>query len=253
MPGCSRLGLMLFPENTMSDFKNAKVLVVGGSSGIGLAASKAFAAAGANVTIASRSQDKVRLATQRLGHGVVGCTLDTRDEQAIEVFFSAGSVWDHVVITAAQTPSGPVRGLSLLDAYEAMNSKFWGAYRVARYLQVRDSGSVTFVSGYLSVRPSKSSVLQGAINAAVEALARGLAIELSPVRVNAVSPGLVATPLWDAVPEDTRLAMYKTAASRLPVRRVGQPEDVAGAILYLAGNKHSTGATVLVDGGGTIC
>jgi NAD(P)-dependent dehydrogenase (short-subunit alcohol dehydrogenase family) len=108
------------------------------------------------------------------------------------------------------------------------------------------------VSGFLSVRPRKTSVLQGAINAALEALARGLALELSPVRVNAVSPGLIATPLWSKLDEEARERMYQDAADRLPVRRVGQAEDVTRAILYLASTGYATGSTVLLDGGGAI-
>jgi len=156
------------------------------------------------------------------------------------------------VISAAQTPGGPIRELALADAYAAMDSKFWGAYRVARAVQIADGGSLTLVSGFLSVRPSKTSVLQGAINAALEALARGLALELSPVRVNTVSPGLIATPLWSKLSEDARQTMYEGAAARLPARRVGQPEDVANAVVYLASTPYATGSTVLVDGGGAI-
>lgn len=155
-------------------------------------------------------------------------------------------------MSAAQTPTGQVRTLPLADAYAAFNSKFWGAYRVARAAQFREGGSLTLVSGFLATRPSKSSVLQGAINAAVEAIGRGLALELSPIRVNTVSPGLIATPLWDKLEAGARQSMYEGAAANLPARRVGQPEDVANAILYLAGTPFATGSTVLVDGGGSI-
>jgi NAD(P)-dependent dehydrogenase (short-subunit alcohol dehydrogenase family) len=96
--------------------------------------------------------------------------------------------WDHVIVSAAQTPTGPVRTLDLADAEAAMESKFWGAYRVARAAKIKDGGSLTFISGFLSVRPSAGAVLQGAINAALEALARGLALELAPVRVNTGPP-----------------------------------------------------------------
>ena len=160
--------------------------------------------------------------------------------------------FDHVVISAAKTATGPLRALPLADAQAAMDSKFWGAYRIARSIDIAPGGSLTFVSGYLSVRPSASSVLQGAINAALEALARGLALELAPVRVNTVSPGLIATPLWDKLAPDVRDAMYAGAAQRLPARRVGQPEDVANAIVYLATTPYATGSTVLIDGGGAI-
>lgn len=244
------------------DFDAARVLVVGGSSGIGLAAARAFAARGAQVTIASRHQARLDAALSSLsslgaadagaGARVAGQVLDVTDDAAVAAFFAQAEPWDHVVISAAQTATGPVRQLPLADAYAALDSKFWGAYRVARAVPIRARGSLTLVSGYLGIRPSKASVLQGAINAALDALGRGLALELSPVRVNTVSPGLIATPLWDKLDPAARQAMYDGAAARLPAQCLGQPEDVANAILYLAGTPYVTGSTVLVDGGGAI-
>jgi NAD(P)-dependent dehydrogenase (short-subunit alcohol dehydrogenase family) len=236
----------------MSNLESKKVLIVGGSSGIGAATAKAFAAQGAEVTIASRNQGKLDAVAAEIGKLVRTAVLDTTDEAAVEAFFAKAGQFDHVVISAAQTPGGPVRQLDLSDAYAAMNSKFWGAYRVARAVGIAEGGSLTFVSGFLSVRPSGSSVLQGAINAALEALARGLALELLPVRVNTVSPGLIATPLWSKLDADARQKMFDGAAARLPARRVGQPEDVANAVVYLAQTPYATGSTVLVDGGGAI-
>jgi NAD(P)-dependent dehydrogenase (short-subunit alcohol dehydrogenase family) len=133
-----------------------------------------------------------------------------------------------------------------------MESKFWGAYRVSQVAKIKDGGSLTFISGFLSVRPSASAVLRGAINAALEALARGLALELTPIRVNAVSPGLIATPLWSGMAEEQREAMFAGAAAHLPARRIGQTEDVANAVLFLATTPFATGSTVVFDGGGAI-
>jgi NAD(P)-dependent dehydrogenase (short-subunit alcohol dehydrogenase family) len=236
----------------MSDLlKDTRILVVGGSSGIGLATAAA-AAAGAAVTIASRSQAKLDAALTGLGLKARAVILDTGDEVAVARFFAGEAAWDHIVISAAQTASGPVRTLALADAKAAMESKFWGAYRVARAARIAERGSLTFVSGVLSVRPSPGAVLQGAINAALEALARGLALELAPIRVNAVSPGLIATPLWSAMADDKREAMFAGATARLPARRIGQPEDIAKAVLFLATTPFATGSTVRVDGGGAI-
>ncbi|MCA8325174.1 SDR family oxidoreductase (plasmid) [Burkholderia cepacia] len=229
-----------------------RVLVVGGSSGIGEATARAFAEAGATVTIASRDAAKLAASKDRIGYGVSTGVMDITDDASVRAFLDSAGEFDHVVVSAAQTATGPVRGLELDDAYAAMDSKFWGAYRVARAVRIRQGGSLTFVSGFLSVRPSKNSVLQGAINAALESLARGLALELAPVRVNTVSPGLIATPLWSKIDAEARDRMYEGAAARLPAGRVGQPEDVANAVLYLASTPYATGSTVLVDGGGAI-
>ena len=231
--------------------KNARVLVLGGSSGIGLATAAAGAAAGAAVTIASRSQAKLDAALPKLSKGRA-IVLDTGDAGAIERFFAEEAPWDHVIVSAAQTTTGSVRALDLADARAAMESKFWGAYRVARAAKIKDTGSLTFVSGVLSVRPSASSVLQGAINAALEALAQGLALELAPVRVNAVSPGLIATPLWSGMADDKRAAMFAGAAQLLPARRVGQPEDIANAVMFLLTTPFAAGSMVRVDGGHAI-
>lgn len=236
----------------MTNFKGKNVLVAGGSSGIGEAAAKAFAAAGARVTIASRSKDKLDAAAQAIGGGVRTAVLDTTDASAVETFFAGQDRFDHVVVSAAQTPSGPLRDLPLDAARAAMESKFWGAYHVARHARIADDGSLTLVSGFLGMRPSRNAVLQGAINAALESLGRGLALELAPVRVNTVSPGLIATPLWSKLADEARQAMFQAAAEQLPAGRIGQPEDVANAIVYLAATPFATGSTVLVDGGGAI-
>jgi NAD(P)-dependent dehydrogenase (short-subunit alcohol dehydrogenase family) len=237
----------------MSDFKGKSVLVIGGSSGIGEATARAFVESSASVTIASRSADKLKAAAGRIGHDVRTAVLDTTDDAAVTSFFAKLGAFDHVVVSAAQTPGGLVRELPLADAYKAMDSKFWGAYRVARAARINERGTLTFVSGFLSVRPG-AWVLQGAINAALEALGRGLALELAPqkIRVNTVSPGTIATPLWDGLDAGARQAMYDQAAATLPARVLGQPEDVANAVLFFASTPYATGSTVLVDGGGAI-
>jgi NAD(P)-dependent dehydrogenase (short-subunit alcohol dehydrogenase family) len=236
----------------MNPFEDQSVLVIGGSSGIGAAAALAFSAVGARVTIAARSAERLDAVACQAEGVVESALLDITDAAQVEAFFAERAVYDHVVISAAQTPTGPVRKLALEDARSAMDSKFWGAYSVARSARIHAGGSLTFVSGFLSVRPSKTSVLQGAINAALESLARGLALELAPVRVNTVSPGLIRTPLWNKLPDESRQAMFDGAAQRLPAGRVGDAEHVAQAILFLAGNGFATGSTVLVDGGGAI-
>jgi NAD(P)-dependent dehydrogenase (short-subunit alcohol dehydrogenase family) len=237
----------------MTSFTDTRILVVGGSSGIGEATARAFAEAGASVTIASRSQDKLDAAATRIGHPVSTVVLDTTSEAAVEALFADSESFDHVVVSAAQTAGGLVRELPLPDAYGAMESKFWGAYRVARFARINERGTLTLISGFLSVRPG-SWVLQGAINAALESLGRGLALELAPlkIRVNTVSPGMIDTPLWGRVEDPARLAMFEKAAETLPARTAGQPQDIANAVLFLAATPFATGSTVLVDGGGAI-
>jgi NAD(P)-dependent dehydrogenase (short-subunit alcohol dehydrogenase family) len=237
---------------TMQSLSNQRILVIGGASGIGFATTAAAVDAGGAVTIASRNQMRLDTAAAKLGGAVQTRVLDTGDSNLLERFFQQEQAWDHVVVSAAQTKAGPVRDLSLEDAAAAMDSKFWGAYRVARAARIKEGGSLTLISGFLSERPSGTAVLQGAINAALESLARGLALEFAPIRVNAVSPGLIETPIWDQLPAEKRKALFESTASKLPVRRIGQPHDIANAVLFLMTTSFATGSTVRVDGGGVI-
>lgn len=239
----------------MTSLEGQRALIVGGTSGVGLATARAFAERGAETVIASRSPHKLRAALAELaplGSKSTAHELDIRSDTEVEEFAEAAGTFDHVVVSAAETPMGRVDTLPLADAYAAMDSKFWGAYRIARAVTIDPGGSLTLVAGYLSQRPGKASALQSAVNAALEALVRGLALEYAPLRVNAVSPGLLRTPLWDGLTAEARDTMYEAAAGRLPVGRVGTPADAAAAVLFLADNPYATGSTVYVDGGGTI-
>jgi NAD(P)-dependent dehydrogenase (short-subunit alcohol dehydrogenase family) len=229
-----------------------RVLIVGGSSGIGFGVAEAALAAGASVVIASRSAGRVQAAALRLGGSAKGYVLDTGDEVGIEAFFDRELAFDHVIISASGTRGGAVRELPLSDAYQSMNSKFWGAYRIARAAKIANLGSLTFVSGFLSIRPKQGAVLQGAINAALEGLTRGLALEFAPVRVNCVSPGLVMTEMYAGLTDDRRKAMAEDAAKRLPAGLAGVPEHIAIQVMAFLTNPYITGATVYVDGGGAL-
>ncbi|MCB4796990.1 SDR family oxidoreductase [Pseudomonas sp. NP21570] len=235
----------------IDSFDNQRVLVIGGSSGIGEATALRAAKAGAAVTIAARSRDRLDAALQRLPAGTLAQVLDVTDVAAVETLFATQGPWDHVVLAGSSTQVGPVRTLSLEAAQAGMQNKFWGAYHVGRSARVVRGGSLTLVSGVYAQRPNPAAVLQGAINAAVEGLMRGLALELAPdgVRVNAVSPSTTATPLWDRLGEAGRERKFAEMRERLPLNRVADPDDIARAILFVATNPFATGSTVLVDGG----
>ncbi len=236
----------------MSSLQGKRVLVVGGSSGIGQAIARQAAALGAQVTIASRSAAKLGAAAEALGGGVSTAVLNSTDAPAVAAYFAAETAFDHIVVSAAVTAIDSVRNLPLDNARSAMESKFWGAYNVARSAKLTERGSLTLVSGFLADRPAAGAALQGAINAALDSLARGLALELSPVRVNSVSPGMIDTPLWAGMSSADREAMYAGVAASVPAKVMGQADDVANAVLYLMQTPFATGSTVRVDGGGAI-
>ena len=226
------------------------VVVVGGSSGIGLATAELAKAEGAQVTIASRSAERLRAAADRIG--ARGIEAYVTSDASVEALFRKCGKVDHVVVTAAQLRSGPFRTLSIDDAKATMESKFWGTWRVARAADIAPGGSLTVVSGFLSIRPRPAAAIIGAANGALESLARSLALELAPVRVNAVSPGIIDTPIRAAMPEEARRKMLEQTAAALPVRRVGSGEDVARQILAFMTIGFATGSIVYLDGGGSI-
>ncbi|RJS93713.1 SDR family oxidoreductase [Salinisphaera sp. Q1T1-3] len=236
----------------MASLANTRVLVLGGSSGIGEAIARRSAESGAAVTIASRSADRLAAAAERIARDIDTAVLDTGDNDAIEAFFAEHGLWDHVIVSSADTARGPMREMPLADAYAAMDSKFWGAYRIARAARIAEHGTLTFVTGFLAERPAAGAALQGAINAALEGLMRGLMLELAPVRVNAVSPGLVDTPLWDNLSTARKREILDSTADRLPVGRVGRAGDVANAVHYLLITGFASGSVVRIDGGGAI-
>jgi NAD(P)-dependent dehydrogenase (short-subunit alcohol dehydrogenase family) len=228
-------------------FKGKKVVVVGGSSGIGLATAEMAKSEGAEVIIASRNVAKLDAVAERLNALAIPTDV-TSDASVLDLFRRCGPV-DHVVVTAAQLRTGPFKTVSMDDVRATMESKFWGAWRVARSADIRPGGSLTLVSGFLSVRPRPNSAIVGSANGALESLARSLALELAPVRVNAVSPGVIDTPIRAAMPEEARRDMLAKTAASLPVGRVGQGEDIARQILAFMANGFATGSIVYIDGG----
>ena len=229
--------------------ENESVAIIGGSSGMGLAIAKEAADAGAAVTIAGRSQSKLDEASRAIAGDVTTYIVDLSDEGSVMKLFQSIGSFDHLVISGSSVKTGQLRELSIADARASMDSKFWGAYMAARYAQIRPKGSITFFSGILSRRPSPGLASLAAINAAVEALGRALALELAPIRVNVVSPSLTDTPAYATMPDDARKEMFAAVAKRLPVGRVGRPEDIASLTLELMRNSFLTGIVVDVDGG----
>jgi NAD(P)-dependent dehydrogenase (short-subunit alcohol dehydrogenase family) len=230
--------------------RNKTVVVVGGSSGIGLATAELARQEGAEVIIASRNRDRLMPAADRIGARPI--VADVTDDDSVAALFRACGPVDHVVVTAAQLRTGPVKTVPMADVRATMEGKFWGAWRVAREAQINAGGSLTLVTGLLSVRPRMNSAIIAAANGALESLARSLALELAPVRVNAVSPGIIDTPIRAAMPEEARRDMLAKTAAALPVGRVGMGEDIARQILAFMTIGFATGSIVYVDGGAII-
>ena len=229
-----------------------RIVVIGGSSGMGLATAHAAAAAGAVVTIASSSKERIDAALAELPDSCDGAALDVRDEAAVADLFARVGELDHVVFTAGdQADRRALKELPLDEARHTFDVRFWGAVAVAKHSaqRIRPGGSITLTSGTVGVRPVPGAALASAGSAAMEGLIRGLALDLAPVRVNAVRSGAVRTPLWDAVPEPQRAAVFDTFAQRALTKTVGEPQQIAAAHLYLMDNQFVTGTVLTVDGG----
>nr|WP_314434987.1 SDR family oxidoreductase [uncultured Brevundimonas sp.] len=235
----------------MISLTGQSVLVVGGSSGIGRATATLAAALGAQVVIASRSAEKMEAAAAAIP-GASWRTVDVTRDASVKSLFADGAVWDHVIVTGSEVGMDAVRALPMATAQAAVDSKFWGFYRVARFANIAPGGSLGVVAGFLATRPAAKRALMGAINGALEALVQGLALELRPVRVNAVSPALVRTEMWDGMDPAARTTMFETMAARYPAGVIGQPEDIARQLLLLAATPYATGTVVTLDGGASI-
>lgn len=233
----------------------SKVVVVGGGSGIGLAVAKAAAAAGAKVVIAGRDAVKLAAAAREIGANAATAPVDARHEGQLAALFAAYAPIDHLVVTVGPG-STRQRYTSFLeqptaDARALFDNKFWAQYLCAKLAapHVNKTGSITLFGGGASRRPVKAMAALAAVQAAIEGLTRGMALDLAPVRVNAVAPGRIASSSFADMPEAARQEMLDKWAAGLPVGRIGLPEDAAAAALYLMGNAYTTGNILYVDGG----
>jgi NAD(P)-dependent dehydrogenase (short-subunit alcohol dehydrogenase family) len=236
----------------MADFNGKKIVIIGGSAGIGLATAKALAGLGAEIVIASRSKARLEAATAQLDRGVVGHRLDVTDARAIEAFFEAIGPFDHLATTAATGAVGLFLEIDPAKVRGHLESKLWGQYFAARFgaPKLRAGGSITLFSGVVSRKPLRGTTTAALATGAIESFTRVLALELAPIRVNCVTPGITATEVWsELLTEAGARDHLETVGRALPVGRVGRADDVAKAVVYLMSNSFATGCVVDVDGG----
>jgi len=230
-----------------------KVLVIGGSSGMGLAIAAASARAGAEVLIASRSEPGLKEAAAKIESGVKWHAVDFTDEVSVKRLFDFAGPIDHLVLPGSAVRTGPLKKLPIADAKYSMDSKFFGPYMAVKEARINPQGSIILFSGILSRRPDKGSPILAAINSAVETLGKALAVELAPVRVNVISPGMTKdTGAYLGMPDQARQEMFNGVAQSLPVKRVGLPSDIASVAIELMTNSFITGTVIDVDGGGLL-
>lgn len=232
-----------------------RIVILGGTSGIGLATARAAQREGAGIVIASSRKARVDRALASLADGAEGQVLDLSDEAQTRAFFPRIGAFDHLVFTAGETLHLEALETMQFDrARQFLDTRFWGAFMAAKYgsRHIRPGGSITLTNGVAGLRPRKGWTLAASLCGATEALTRALAVELAPIRVNAVCPGLVRTELWNDMTPSDRETMYRDAGRRLPVGRVGESDDLAEAYLYLMRQGYGTGQVIVVDGGAVL-
>lgn len=229
-----------------------RVIILGGSSGIGLAVAQQASSQGASVVIVSSNPDRIQKAVQSLGGTAEGQAADLSDERAIAALFAKLGPMDHLVFTAGDTLHlHALADTDLTQARRAFELRYWSALAAAKYASphIRKGGSIVLTTGVAGLRPHKGWVVAASVCGTIDALTRALAVELAPIRVNAVSPGVVRTNLWQSMDAAAREDLFESVGKSLPVGRVGEAHDIAQAYLFLMQEGFSTGQTVVVDGG----
>jgi NAD(P)-dependent dehydrogenase (short-subunit alcohol dehydrogenase family) len=237
-------------------FDGQRVVIIGASAGIGEATAKVFAARGAAVTITGRSKQRLDQAAGRIGYPVEAAELDATNRAALDSFFATAAAIDHLVLAASPgaVGVGPIAALDEATLRQAFEGKVFAHIKAiqAALPRLRADGSVTIITAASARAAFAGTAGIAAANGALESMIAPLAVELAPRRVNAVSPGVIDTHWWHGLPDDQRQAYFAAVAAITPVRRVGQPEDVADAIVYLAGASFTTGTVLECTGGSNL-
>lgn len=236
----------------ISTLQDTHIVIFGGSAGIGLATARAVKAAGASVTLVGRTAARLEAVAREIG-GAGIAVADIVDRRSVESVFAGMASVDHVVITAGSLAGGRLVESDPDELLTAIRERIAGPlYAIKAALALMPpTGSIVLTGGQLSDRPSGNgvSVISAAVRG-IEALARALALELKPIRVNVISPGFVDTALFDVLGQEARTAVLAEVAEALPGGRIGQPAEVAEAILLLLNNAYMNGEVLHVDGGG---
>ncbi|GIH14441.1 SDR family oxidoreductase [Rugosimonospora africana] len=226
-------------------------LVVGGTSGIGLATARRLRALGADVHVVGRDErrlDEVAASDP----GLVGHRADGGERAEIGAVIEAIGRIDWLVVTLAGSEgSGPFASLDLGMLRRAFDAKFWGHATTiqAALPHLAETGSITLLGAITARAGIPGTAGIAAVNGAVEAMVKPLAVELAPIRVNAVAPGGVDTPWWSAIPEPARREYFTQAARALPVGRIATADDIAEVTVMAATNPNLTGTIIETDGG----
>jgi len=232
--------------------RDQTVLVVGRGSGIARAITLLARSEGARVVVAGRDKAKLAGAYDDVADpGISAEAIDITDDASIAVLAERVGPVDHVVSTASARARGNLADLQRENLQMSFDTKVIGPTMLAKYFaaQINPGGSFVLFSGVHAFKLNVGYLGVGITNGAVDFLTRWLAVELAPIRVNAISPGVIDTGAWDAMGEDGKRGYFKHIADHNPTGRIGTPDDIAGAVLFAMTNTFMTGMTLKVDGG----
>ncbi|HTH56042.1 MAG TPA: SDR family oxidoreductase [Cyclobacteriaceae bacterium] len=242
-------------EQVNRELKGKRVVILGGTAGIGKATAQAVVAAGGQIVVASSKKKNIDATVQHLGKEHEGHVVDLSEERNIRAFFEKVGGFDHLVFTAGESLLlGPLLSTEVQVARKFFDVRFWGALAAVKYAipHINKGGSITLTGGLSAHRPSPGWSIGASICAAMEGFTRAMAVELAPLRVNMVVPGLVRTDLWSSFSVAEREKMFTDFGGSLPVGKVGEPEELAKAYLFLITQTFATGQCIIVDGGGAL-
>lgn len=235
---------------SITTLKGSRIVIIGGSSGIGFATAEQAIEQGAHVIIAGRSKEKLMVAQEVINNKHLQTfVLDNQDTNQLQDFFKKVGNFDHLFTPGASYTLGPITATNDI-AESSFIGKFWPQYYAVKYAIpfLSNSGSIVLMSGAFSQRPLKGAPAYGACNGAIESLGKALAVELAPIRVNVVSPGTIRR---EHEQNENRLTAYEAYKSLSLVKRPGHNDEIAHTVLYLMQNSFTTGNVLFPDGGYT--
>jgi NAD(P)-dependent dehydrogenase (short-subunit alcohol dehydrogenase family) len=242
-------------DNQTKPLAGKRVIILGGSAGLGLATAKLAAAEGAGIVIVSSNQQRINKALEELPQGSTGFAVDLSHEDNIKNFFENAGSFDHLVYTAGENLNlNVIAETEIEKARQFFNLRFWSAFAAVKYAvqHINKGGSISLTSGVAGARPGSGWSVATSICSAMEGFVRAMAVGLAPIRVNCVVPGVVKTNLWDSMSDADREALYKNTSDALLLKRVGEADDIALAFTYLIKQQYGTGQNIVVDGGAVL-
>jgi NAD(P)-dependent dehydrogenase (short-subunit alcohol dehydrogenase family) len=231
---------------------NEHVVVVGGTSGIGLSLASAIPALGCKLTVAGRGAERVAKIAKSIGPSVTGCHVDLEDIPSIRSGLSEGAAVDHLVLTPLYSLATSVKDFKVAEANKVLQTKLTGYIEAVSAVlpRLKPTSSIVLFGGLAKTRPYPTSTMISVANAGIVGMMKTMVFELAPIRTNSVSPGLVGdSPKWNEIVKKGDNPFINAVTARTPTRRLATTADVIDAVFFLLDNQSANGVDIALDGG----